>query len=75
MTHRVKYCWAYLDLEQEFGNSKVQGAGKVEGDISLMPIRVEALRYTRVRFPMGLLKFFFDLILPFALWAWGLLGL
>ena len=36
---------------------------------------VEALRYNRVRFPIVSLEFFIDIILPVALWPWGLLSL
>jgi hypothetical protein len=35
---------------------------------------VMALRYKQVRFPMGSLEFFNDLILPVALWPWGQLS-
>jgi hypothetical protein len=37
---------------------------------------VKALRYKRLllRFPMVLLEFFIDTILPIALWSWGRLS-
>ena len=36
---------------------------------------VEVLLYKRLRFPIVSLEFFIDIILPVALWPWGLLSL